>query len=73
MKIENNLAVLPSHDNNYTKHINIKFRYVCDQEDQGTISSGYAKTDCRYNDKAAWYQEVLIFSRNDQSIYIKDL
>jgi len=25
--------------NNHTKHINIKFRHVCDQEDQGTISS----------------------------------
>ena len=25
--------------NDHTKHINIKFRHVCDQKDQGTISS----------------------------------
>ena len=25
--------------NDHTKHINIKFRHVCNQEDQGTISS----------------------------------
>ena len=30
--------------NNCTKHIDIKFRHVCDQEDQGMISSQYVAT-----------------------------
>ena len=30
--------------NDYTKHINIKFRHVCNQEDQGTISSRHVAT-----------------------------
>ena len=30
--------------NNRTKHIDIKFRHVCNQEDQGTISSRHVAT-----------------------------
>ena len=30
--------------NDHTKHIDIKFRHVCDQEDQGTISSRHVAT-----------------------------
>jgi len=30
--------------NDCTKHIDIKFRHVCDQEDQGTISGQHVAT-----------------------------
>jgi len=54
--------------NDCTKHIDIKFRHVCDQEDQGTISSRHVATQEQIADimtkplgaeKFSYFQEMI--------------